>query len=168
MSVCFQGSAKRCQLPYSASFLISWRCQLLLPSAELVVKTTFTNERLGKMFLASQSSREQLETVRGGPVVRMRCLVVVSPLETAVRRHDEHARALMQMCFTCLSPVRLNELPLSVSLVWLRLPWFSLAEFSRRLVFPQSFQDVWSQAQSHQTTDLSLSVCFLFFCFQFF
>ena len=111
-------------------------------------------------------------------MVRMRCLVVVSPLETAVCRHDEHARALTQMYFTCLSPVRLNELPLSVSLVWLRLPWFSwfgsvfpgslglapsslvlsLAEFSKRLVFPQSFQDFRSQEQSHQTTDLSLSL----------
>ena len=118
------------------------------------------------MFLASQSSREQLETVRGGLVVRMRCLVVVSPLVMAVCRHYEHARALTQMYFTCLSPVRLNKLPLSVILVWLRLPWFSLAEFSRRLVFPQSFQDVRSQEQSHQTTDLSL--CFvLFFTYVF-
>ena len=111
-------------------------------------------------------------------MVRMRCLVVVSPLETAVCRHDEHARALTQMYFTCLSPVRLNDVatlllvwfgsvfpgflglaPSSlVLLVWLRLHWFSLAEFSKRLVFPQSFQDFRSQEQSHQTTDLSLSL----------
>ena len=136
------------------------------------------------MFLASQSSREQLETVRGGLVVRMRCLVVVWPLETAVCTPDEHACALTQMYFTCLSPVRLNELPLSVSLVWLRLPWFSWFGSLFPGSLSQSFQDVWFSRRVFKTfghknnhtkplISLCLSVCVclslsLFFFFFFY